>query len=556
MQQTHQRQTARPAGVLAFLLVALTCLPETTAQSLPSIRARSGNATAPVIVSSAGRSPQDSRSDVWYRIGFDEQHVGYERLTSTRIDPQGTHSAPGGLVSHSEKSRNASISSAAIHRRRDTRLKLKRQGINLSLTALLETRETSDGTLIEWSLRRTSGDGSTLERSGIWNPELSAYEVSERVQATRRTSRLTAPQQPRSAMISEWAPGLAAVSDRRFRSSVLFPETASIVDMDFEAPGQQLHTLPDGTTISVSRISFWPSVDPVLRTTLLVDQFGQVLTSEQPLLGGTLTLERTDASRALGAPDMESLDLDFATLIPVNRPITDASRKSQIRLRIVAGTGEQLSLPESTFQTVETVSGNELIVTLRRPDAVMTPERLVPSPAEPVAPEYLASTRWINTTDSQVQRLARSAAGGSSVSSESCRRMARSLFSGMKRSPFSTSLLSAGEAAALMRGDCTEHAVLLAAMMRVYGIPSRVAAGFVYSEKTAAFSTHMWTEAWVDNQWIPFDSTILPESPATTRIKVLDSSLSDDVTSGTLLFLPLLNFMGRTRIDVLPESGF
>ena len=30
----------------------------------------------------------------------------------------------------------------------------------------------------------------------------------------------------------------------------------------------------------------------------------------------------------------------------------------------------------------------------------------------------------------------------------------------------------------------------------------------------------MWTEAWVDNQWIPFDSTILPESPATTRIKV------------------------------------
>ena len=64
----------------------------------------------------------------------------------------------------------------------------------------------------------------------------------------------------------------------------------------------------------------------------------------------------------------------------------------------------------------------------------------------------------------------------------------------------------------------------------------------------------MWTEAWIDGQWIPFDVTLGGEVNPLTRVKVMDSPLSDNVTNGTLLFVPLLNFLGRATVEILPEE--
>ena len=59
-------------------------------------------------------------------------------------------------------------------------------------------------------------------------------------------------------------------------------------------------------------------------------------------------------------------------------------------------------------------------------------------------------------------------------------------------------------------GDCTEAAVLLAALGRAAGIPTRVANGLVYSRQRYhgvgnAFMPHSWTLAYVDGAWRSFD---------------------------------------------------
>jgi transglutaminase-like putative cysteine protease len=59
-------------------------------------------------------------------------------------------------------------------------------------------------------------------------------------------------------------------------------------------------------------------------------------------------------------------------------------------------------------------------------------------------------------------------------------------------------------------GDCTEAAVLLAALGRAAGIPTRVASGIVYSRLryhgvSNAFMPHSWTLAYVDGEWRSFD---------------------------------------------------
>ena len=63
------------------------------------------------------------------------------------------------------------------------------------------------------------------------------------------------------------------------------------------------------------------------------------------------------------------------------------------------------------------------------------------------------------------------------------------------------------------RGDCTEDALLLAALARAAGIPALVASGLVYDRERFhgtrdAFLPHAWTLAHVDGAWRSFDISL------------------------------------------------
>jgi transglutaminase/protease-like cytokinesis protein 3 len=62
-------------------------------------------------------------------------------------------------------------------------------------------------------------------------------------------------------------------------------------------------------------------------------------------------------------------------------------------------------------------------------------------------------------------------------------------------------------------GDCTEDAVLLAALARAAGIPALVASGMVYTREryhqaSDAFIPHSWVVAYLDGEWRSVDMTL------------------------------------------------
>ena len=61
-------------------------------------------------------------------------------------------------------------------------------------------------------------------------------------------------------------------------------------------------------------------------------------------------------------------------------------------------------------------------------------------------------------------------------------------------------------------GDCTEHAVLLAALGRSLGIATRVVDGLAYAPdfagKDRVFVPHAWVQAWVGERWQSFDAAL------------------------------------------------
>lgn len=71
---------------------------------------------------------------------------------------------------------------------------------------------------------------------------------------------------------------------------------------------------------------------------------------------------------------------------------------------------------------------------------------------------------------------------------------------------------SALEALKSRRGDCTEYAVLLAAMGRAAGIPTRLVSGLVYARnfegQNYVFVPHVWVHAWTGAGWESFDAAL------------------------------------------------
>jgi transglutaminase-like putative cysteine protease len=94
----------------------------------------------------------------------------------------------------------------------------------------------------------------------------------------------------------------------------------------------------------------------------------------------------------------------------------------------------------------------------------------------------------------------------------------RATNSALPNKNLATGFASAAEAARLRGGDCSEHAVLLAALARGAGIPARIASGLIYADRFAGQSNvwvwHVWTQCLVPTadgtglEWLDYDATL------------------------------------------------
>ena len=117
----------------------------------------------------------------------------------------------------------------------------------------------------------------------------------------------------------------------------------------------------------------------------------------------------------------------------------------------------------------------------------------------------------------------------------------------------SVGFATAGEVARSRHGDCTEYGVLLAALGRGAGIPTRVVAGLAYVDGMAGhqqvFGGHMWTQFWIQGRWVDLDAAFGQIEVDPTHIVLAtsdggDTGIADLVTN---LWLSL----GQLKITVL-----
>lgn len=464
--------------------------------------------------------------DFWFTISFDNQPVGFEHVKVQSL----TNKATPLLACF-----------------RKTELNLTRLNQNLTVKASLWTTQTPDGILQTFHLQRTDGNGSRIERSGTISSDRSLINIEERVGATRRTYDVRIPAATYSPIVSLWLPAAAETAQGRLSVPVFFPESSVTSEITAARMPDRRLRLPGNKPLDAKRFQFALQLDPTNLTDLLTDEAGNVVRQEKQVLHRTLVLEATTAEQALSAASEKSLDLDAGSLIPIQRlPAAGTGRRITV-LELTVKEGFLPEIPNSTYQTADRINPSTTRVTLIDPADRHT--RQIPTP--PVSPPPLPPTRWMPTDQPAVQRMALLAAGSEREPAAVCRKLETYVRQKMRHSAFSTSVLPADEVARTLRGDCTEHAVLLATLIRARGIPARIASGLIHTNRQLGFTGHVWVEASIHDLWQPFDSAVDASAPETTRIKLSDSQMPDTLISGASLFLPILELAGRCHVQIL-----
>jgi transglutaminase-like putative cysteine protease len=281
-----------------------------------------------------------------------------------------------------------------------------------------------------------------------------------------------------------------------------------------------------------------------------LDERGVALVSTTSLLGQTLTTYTVSSEEALKEVAGGELDIAVNTLVRSTLiPQAHGTQRTVYRVKI-PNDDPTPYFPNEPYQKVIRKGFDECEITVRNVRPADSNRSIR------VDRQFLAPSRYIQSNDPEVLRHVDQAARNFIDPARIAVAMEKYVHDRMQKKDFSTALASAAEVARSLQGDCTEHAVLLAAMLRARNIPSRIAVGLVYIEALAAFGGHMWTEALLGDRWVPLDATLGTGEAGigAAHIKLADASFADSGPAPMTTFLPLLRVLGRIELKVEDSS--
>jgi transglutaminase-like putative cysteine protease len=266
---------------------------------------------------------------------------------------------------------------------------------------------------------------------------------------------------------------------------------------------------------------------------------------------GKLVVERATRELALAPPDASAGDLLRDQAIKLNRRLPPPDKIRRIVYRIqVPGVKESAKAfaTDGLRQKVIGFDDDTHVVDLQ-----VTPVRSPRDLKEPKdAPaEFLESNKFINCEDEGVRKAARKAVGDEKDPWQKARKIERWVRDNMKVLNFTQAMATSDEVARTLEGDCTEFAMLTAAMCRAEGVPSRTAIGLVYVDRPGApeLAWHMWTEVYIRGQWLGLDATLGRGGISAGHLKVSDHSWHE--TTNLTPLLPMMQIMtGKTRAEI------
>jgi hypothetical protein len=306
----------------------------------------------------------------------------------------------------------------------------------------------------------------------------------------------------------------------------------------------------DPSTLALCKISVTRQADeiiPIMGKRILTQKFcadfmgakncawlakdGEVL-KETGMLG--LSMEKVSASQAKeGFTSREGVDFTQVASISSNQNIAEPSKLTEIKIKIDGIRNLPLLLQggrQIFHQNILTVTREKIpdIASQSIPAAYL--KYLQPSPlVQSNAPEM----------KSQVEKIIRPA----DSPQIKLQKIVHWVYRTIEKKPV-LSVPNALEVLKNKTGDCNEHAVLTAALLRSAGVPAQIENGLVYLN--GRFYYHAWNLAYI-GQWVTADAVFNQIPADVTHIRLVRGEGGEQ--------LDLLGVMGKIKLEVLSTKN-
>jgi len=227
-----------------------------------------------------------------------------------------------------------------------------------------------------------------------------------------------------------------------------------------------------------------------------------------PIAGMQIEMVACVKEFALGQNDV--FELVDRVFLPSPQPLDDvASARSVAYLLKPADGMDSLSVPVGDNQKVRKLKNGSLVVVVE-PVAAPKGVRFPYKGKDEAILEAMNPNQYLQSNHEQIIALARRAVGRTKDTGEAARKIEAFVADYIQSKNLSVGYASATEVAESRQGDCSEFAVLTAAMCRAIGIPAQVVAGVAYVEQWGnlqnCLGPHAWVQAYVGDKWIGLDA--------------------------------------------------
>jgi hypothetical protein len=399
------------------------------------------------------------------------------------------------------------VDGATVRTTQTMLVEIERSGLKIGMSTSEIDEETRDGKPLHFE-SRTKMSGIESVQTGTIRAD-GKLEVTTEVGGAKQARTLD---WPHGALLAE---GLRLTEEKhglvqgtRYKTIAFQAENLEAVEVDtlvgareaLDLPGDKRETVRIEQTMdlgnSPTKSVSWVEPDFTIRKLLI------------PMMGYELTM--LDCSKACATAPNQPADILVHTLLTSPRALTADERGKGVRLVVspTDASAEPLSFAiTDEQQAVPEANGKVELRIAPIAAASISPAR----ESKPMAIDSRPND-WLQSAAPEIVKLAHEGAGDAKTPAAQMQNLEDFVRRFIRNKDLSVGYASALEVAKNPEGDCTEHAVLLAALGRALGIPTRVVDGLVYigqyAGKNNVFVPHAWAQAFVDGRWRSYDAAL------------------------------------------------
>ncbi|MCF7974720.1 MAG: transglutaminase-like domain-containing protein [Phycisphaerae bacterium] len=389
---------------------------------------------------------------------------------------------------------------------------ISRMGVPLSIEASETAIETVDGKPLGFEMTQKMSVMST-EASGRINDQ-GVLEVVTTTMGNKQTQTLPWVE---GAIMTE---GMRLLSEKyglkqgtRFQAKVFTAGMMQAVDMQIEVGARQSVDLL-GRVVRLTEVKSsyaLPGAGQMMAVSYVDDNL-DTQKSVIPIMG--MNIEMVACSREFALAPVEDVSEMFRDMMlasPTRLSDLDQVKSVQYHLK-PKSSDMDLSIPSTDNQTVIKNDDGSLTLTVT-PIRVSQGGTFPYTGADATLKKALEANPVLQCDDPNVMALARKAVAEAPDAARAAANIETFVGQYIDQKDLSVGYASAVEVMESRQGDCTEHAVLTAALCRAVGIPAEVVIGVAYVDEfmgtIQSFGGHAWTRAWVNGHWIGLDAAFV-----------------------------------------------